>query len=514
MLFSFLFFIVFYISNMSYKIIKHEKFGVIDIIRLLSNSFIFFAVGYGALNNEQYENYLGIFTVVNALIHLIFSYIVFRNKLLDRNLFYLLIAMVLTFITLAVPVQLEGNWVTLFWSVEAALLFIFGRYKSVRFYEWLGIILSVLSVFSLLDDWSNSYFLPDYYFKNWQPVLNIHFLCAAIFISSLAAITYVNYKRPSQTENKKVLKFQLFIGYLMPALLFLFSYLAFSNEISAYFNMRYERSFLQVPAEFGGMNDFYDYSWHDLKDAALSFFSLAFFSLVTFIMIRKVKDPLAGWLLFSINLMCALVFVFGGLSTLSSLRTDLLSNVNEQYYNISNSVLYIRYFVFVVFAVLLIMTNKLLKSGLFKNFSIQKIFSGCILHFFILILLSNELINLNILLNHNNENSLYYGSNAAYKLGFTCLWGIYSFSLIAWGIFKQNRTMRISAISLFGITLIKLVTFDTWDLSTGYKIIAFILLGVILLVVAFLYQKFKQIIFGEDDLKKGEESAETANSEL
>jgi uncharacterized membrane protein len=59
--------------------------------------------------------------------------------------------------------------------------------------------------------------------------------------------------------------------------------------------------------------------------------------------------------------------------------------------------------------------------------------------------------------------------------------------------------MRISAISLFGITLIKLVTIDTWDLPTIYKVIAFILLGAILLIVAFLYQKFKTLIFGDDD---------------
>ncbi|MGZ4055825.1 MAG: DUF2339 domain-containing protein, partial [Bacteroidia bacterium] len=119
MSFSFLFFLIFYISNMAYKIIKKEQFGVIDVIRIVSNSFIFFGIGYAALNNKTYSDYLGLFTVANALVHLVFSYIVFKNKLLDRKLFYLLIALVLSFITIAVPVQLEGNWVTLFWSAEA-----------------------------------------------------------------------------------------------------------------------------------------------------------------------------------------------------------------------------------------------------------------------------------------------------------------------------------------------------------------------------------------------------------
>ena len=100
--------------------------------------------------------------------------------------------------------------------------------------------------------------------------------------------------------------------------------------------------------------------------------------------------------------------------------------------------------------------------------------------------------------NYAANEDYFYGSKAAYKLGLTALFGIYSFLLIAYGMYKKNRIMRVSAITLFGITLIKLVTFDTWDLSTGYKVIAYLLLGVILLVVSFMYQKFKVLIFGDD----------------
>ena len=170
---------------MAYKIIKKEQFSVLDIIRILTNSFIFFGFGYYALNNKFYENYLGLFTVANALIHLVFSFIVFKNKMLDRKLFYLLVAMVLCFITIAVPVQLEGHWVTLFWSAEAVLLFAIGRIKVVRFYEWLGFIMAGLGVFSLVHDWSNTYFgasyFSDTYFLYWTPFVNIH-LFTSLFV--------------------------------------------------------------------------------------------------------------------------------------------------------------------------------------------------------------------------------------------------------------------------------------------------------------------------------------------
>ena len=138
----------------------------------------------------------------------------------------------------------------------------------------------------------------------------------------------------------------------------------------------------------------------------------------------------------------------------------------------------------------------MLKTDTFQRFTISKIYIGAIVHFFILVVLSYELV---FLQEARNSVYHYYANNTVYKLGFTALWGVYSFAMIAIGMYKKNQIMRISAILLFGITLIKLLTFDTWDLSTGYKVIAYMLLGVILLVVAFLYQKFKGFIFGEEN---------------
>lgn len=503
MIFSFLFFIIFYISNMSYKIIKQEKFGVIDIIRLLSNSFIFFGIGYGLLNNDEYSDYLGMFTLANALVHLVFSYIVFKNKLLDRKLFYLLIAMVLTFITIAVPVQLEGSWVTLSWSAEAALLFIIGRYKAVRFYEWLGAILISLSVLSLLDDWGHTYYLSYYsndLFKFWTPFINIHMFTSLFFIAALGSMTYVHFGKKLPPEERAAFKIYPLFDYLFPILLFIFTYLTFGNEINALFKAKYAQSFISVPnKEYGDMMEIYDYSWQKLQGIASGLYSVFFFCIVTVLAIRKWNNAVVRWTAFSFNMLCAFIFIIAGLHMLGELRTDYLSQAGSEYYRLSQPVIFLRYLCFGMLGILLFLTHLLLKTDTFGRHTIPRVYVGCIVHFFVLVILSNELINLNILNNYEIQDDYYKGTNAAYKMGFTVLWGIYSFILIAWGIFKRNRIMRISAISLFGVTLIKLVTYDTWDLSTGYKIIAFILLGVILLVVAFLYQKFKVLIFGEDE---------------
>jgi uncharacterized membrane protein len=50
---------------------------------------------------------------------------------------------------------------------------------------------------------------------------------------------------------------------------------------------------------------------------------------------------------------------------------------------------------------------------------------------------------------------------------------------------------------LFTLVLIKLFVFDIRGVSEGGKIAAFISLGVLLLVVSFMYQKLKKIIIDD-----------------
>ncbi len=210
------------------------------------------------------------------------------------------------------------------------------------------------------------------------------------------------------------------------------------------------------------------------------------------------------WSVFGLNMFVATGFIFWGLFQIGALRNSYLSTENSEYLSSNSMFIYIRYIAFALFIALLFLTHLLLKTDPFNKSSLPKIYSGSIVHLFILIMLSNELIHLNILHNYGSVGNYYNAEQTVYRIGLTALWGIYSFILIAFGIFRKNKVMRIAAISLFGITLLKLIIFDTWNLSTGYKVIAYMLLGVILLVVAFLYQKFKVFIFGDDEQTKPE----------
>ena len=316
----------------------------------------------------------------------------------------------------------------------------------------------------------------------------IHFL--------FAAIIFLYNKRTAEikVDNKLI--------YLLTSIGIAFIYTAFHSEITVYYDTRYAQSLIKVPstvtwAEPGAIEEIQDYSWVALRDVVLIIYNLLFFSIITIIARFRLHNTVIRWGLFAINIFLILTFIVG-LDEIRELRNLYLNEDHARYFHSSSILVYIRYISFALFGVLLYSTHLLLKNNPFPQF-VSKIYSGALIHFFILIVLSVELIHLNILANYHTAAMYYVASGATYKVGLTTLWGIYSFVLIVYGIFKKRQTVRITAISFMGITLLKLLIFDTWTLSTGYKIIAYILLGIILLVVAFLYQKFKKTIFGVDE---------------
>lgn len=95
--------------------------------------------------------------------------------------------------------------------------------------------------------------------------------------------------------------------------------------------------------------------------------------------------------------------------------------------------------------------------------------------------------------------SLNWGSSPyAYQLSLSVLWALYASLLIGVGIFKRLRGARVLGILLLGATILKVFLIDLSSLQTFYRIISFIVLGVLLLAVSYGYNRYKHFIFGED----------------
>ncbi len=189
-----------------------------------------------------------------------------------------------------------------------------------------------------------------------------------------------------------------------------------------------------------------------------------------------------------LNLLAMAVFLAQGLYALGELRDSFLGKNNTGHFDAGFQHIAIRYISFSLLAILLLACYRYTRQAFIEaKFTMA---FDLLLHITILWVASSELINWLELAR----------SNQSYKLGLSILWGVYALLLIALGIWKKKQHLRVGAIVLFGITLIKLFFYDIADLDTIAKTIVFVSLGVLLLIISFLYNKYKHLI--ADDPEK------------
>jgi uncharacterized membrane protein len=74
----------------------------------------------------------------------------------------------------------------------------------------------------------------------------------------------------------------------------------------------------------------------------------------------------------------------------------------------------------------------------------------------------------------------------------TVLWLLIAVALFVAGVFTKEGWLRLLSLILTGVTLGKLILVDRHVFNTGQKIIAYISIGVILLLLSFFYQKSRK----------------------
>ncbi len=72
---------------------------------------------------------------------------------------------------------------------------------------------------------------------------------------------------------------------------------------------------------------------------------------------------------------------------------------------------------------------------------------------------------------------------------YSAVWMVYGSALMLVGFWKKSAFLRWQAIALLALTAAKVFFYDISALERGYRIVAFIVLGGILLAVSFFYQR-------------------------
>jgi uncharacterized membrane protein len=78
------------------------------------------------------------------------------------------------------------------------------------------------------------------------------------------------------------------------------------------------------------------------------------------------------------------------------------------------------------------------------------------------------------------------------QVGLSVLWTLYAAAVLAWGFIRRSAPLRYGALGLLGLTIFKVFVVDLASVKTLYRMLSFLLLGIVLLLVGLLYQKMNR----------------------
>jgi uncharacterized membrane protein len=267
-------------------------------------------------------------------------------------------------------------------------------------------------------------------------------------------------------------------SFLIPTVLIGSIYIALRLELENYWQTLYDVSSAPMYDQLNNYNS----DLLKFKNIWVLNYTLLFVTVLSFLNIKRIKNRVLGQINLALNVFAILIFLTRGLFILSDLRESyleqtLLANDYNSAFHIA-----IRYISFVFFGLILFACYKYIQQE-FMKIELKMAFD-ILFYTSILWIASSELIHW-LDMAHSTD---------SYKLGLSILWGVYALILISLGIWKTKKHLRIGAITLFSVTLIKLFFYDLIHLNTISKTIVFISLGILLLIISFLYNKYKHKI--------------------
>ena len=467
LLFGLAFYIIFFAMNIVYNLKNKLPFQALELSLLLSNTFLFFSAGLYLMNSPQLQDFKGIFTIVLALFNLGFAYPLYKRGDTDKNLIFMLIGLVLTFISLAAPIQLKGHYITLFWAAETVLLLWLSQKSGIKLIKQTSILLVGLLLISLLLDWFKIY--------NDPTIHLIPFANKAFVTGIFTLIALVIKMRLLKPENEtsfnmdvfKLKEYQIIIQTLVIVVLYLSLFLEIWHQIVYYYQDNDIRNIVLVAYHFTYVFALHYY----LKNQHQA-------------QINSVKIGMLA--------VCIILLLLSNINVIN-LRNHILQN-NAPFHLF----FYLHFYIIALGFYFINLLHKTLKLSVNNNTSNYRLLYWLTVVLW-LISASMELDHLVVYTLFNKQFAISYIVNQNHKFGYAILWGISAFILINLGMRRKIREIRIISLALFTLVILKLFIYDIRNISEAGRIAAFVLLGVLLLVVSFMYQRLKKLLASDQD---------------
>ncbi|MYA62191.1 MAG: DUF2339 domain-containing protein [Dehalococcoidia bacterium] len=348
---------------------------------------------------------------------------------------------------------------TVLWAVYGSAVASVGLVRNHPMARWAGLGLLALATLKLLVF---DAFNVDLDSLSFIPVLNIRFLAFAIVLTLVSGLAFwFGRARDRLTEYEAYVFQNLVIAANVVALWTL------SQEITHYFDS----------LEAKNQSDYFS-----AMHLSLTVLWAVYGSVVALVGLAR-RQPMARW---------------AGLGLLSLAAVKLLGfDALELYLDplTFTPVLNIRFLAFAI--VLALVSGLAFWFGRARDRLAEEevyVFPALLIvaNFVALWTLSQEVIHFFDSLGVKNDDT-YINST---HLALTVLWAVYAMGVISAGIAVRSRWVRLAGIGLLIIPVAKLFVFDVFLLHMEYRVAAFLTLGVLLLAMGLVYQRYSRAVRG------------------
>ena len=461
------FFVLFSTMVFAYNLFNRTKSNLRDVLVLFLNAAVFFCLSYWLIDKSYGEKWVAAVTLGLTAFYVIHVWYCLVRRVLDRELMLSFTALSAFFLAITVPLLLSREWITVSWAVQAAvMLWVAGKLSS----EFLRLVayclyFIVLGRFMFLD-------LPAQYGRagladlpvmDYLKQLAERLVMFGVPIASLA-LGYRMLAKPGQTVSFAVDKAADISGWIegraaaktavfvMFGMLFLYIHLELNRTLGALFpplrlpilTLLWLSVCLILILEFA----------RTANRVVLGFLGL----FVTAVLVKLIVADLRDWSATS-------RFLYDGPYVFYDAGFRLLD--------------FGAIIVFFAFATRLLMRQATADRALARDAGTVMGFAG------IGMLFLYSTLELNSFLKHYVEN-LRSG-------GISILWTLFALAFLVRGISRDIKPMRYAGLTLFAIVTWKVFFVDLARLDQLYRIVAFMIRGVLVLCGSFLYLRSRKM---------------------
>lgn len=448
---------------------KKEQQSASGLIPLFANSLVYYLLTYSLINEYSSPTvyYDGIFSLLFSCFHLITG-VVSPKLTTNVNIGRVSFGLAITFAVLATAQFFEGNVRIFMWIMEAAVFFYLSVKNNEQYIRVFSFILVFISLIALLIQWSEYSDMVNNFSAIYKPFINKYFALNVLYLLPVLFMLLLNRK---QGKNEDYLT-----GVLLSVLFLFVLFETFWIEIA--------HSLKALTLNLAGEETNSSVLWNTIYLAKKTLWFLTytalFLALLSAGVFRVVKKEAWVKVVLTINFLFLIALLTFGLYAMGTIREYNLQESNElEFVKKGSGYLVLRYCLLSLTAAVFFLSYRFIQKFFEAKFPWIKSYE-VIVSVALVWILSSEMIQwLDISQAKSN-----------YKLGLSIFWGIAALILAGTGIWKRKMHFRILSFILFGITLIKLFFYDISNLNTISKTVIFILLGLLLLLVSYLYNKF------------------------